>query len=421
MLATVSSSPALRPPVARALGPNLKPRSSEVPRWAQSIRFRLALAYALAVFAAGTVLLAALYMWQVRQLDEPILVNTRTVSITHPRTAELVDFRYFTQDDLAQAYLEQFERAAYRESLDQLRRASLSGLGILVVVAFGTGWMLAGWTLRPMGRMVAVARDITGTELSRRIDLQGPDDELKDLADTFDAMLDRLQASFEDQRRFVQDTSHELRNPLAVTQTNLELVLDDPNAQPEELREAARIAHASAGRVAKIVDELVDQARQGLPMGQTALVDLGWLANDVCVEFGASAKARGLRLIVDEEAVGAVDVRGDEAALRRAITNLVVNAIRLAPAGTTITIKVDIGDDGLARVAVIDAGPGIDDEEQEWIFERFRRGTAGGNGLGLGLSIVRQVVERHGGRVEVESELGVGSTFTMLLPIPIRR
>ena len=203
-----------------------------MPRWAQSIRFRLSLAYALAVFAAGSILVAGVYLWQVRQLDEPILLRSRTVRIYHPDTLEPLDLQFTTNADLAEAYLTQFERLAYRESLEQLRRASLGGLSILFVVAFGTGWVLAGWTLQPMGRMAAVAREVSGSELSRRIDLHGPDDELKALADTFDAMLDRVQASFEDQRRFVQDTSHEIRNPLAITQANLELVIDDPDRHP---------------------------------------------------------------------------------------------------------------------------------------------------------------------------------------------
>ena len=390
-----------------------------MPRWAQSIRFRLSLAYALAVFTAGTILLLALYGWQVRQLDEPILLYTRTVSIPHPETRVPVDIRYFTQDDLAMAYLAQFEREAYRESLDQLRKASLAGLGVLFVVAFGSGWVLAGWSLRPMRRMVSVAREISGTELSRRIDLHGPDDELKDLADTFDEMLDRLQASFEDQRRFVQDASHELRNPLAVTQTNLELVIDNPDASPEELRDAARIAHSSAGRVSKIVDELVDQARQGVPQGRVSVVDLRGLAADVALEFSASARARDLQIVISEPA-DSIEIRGDEPALRRALTNLVVNAIRLAPSGTAITISVGSANHS-AFLAVADEGPGIPVEEQALIFERFRRGSAGGKGLGLGLSIVRQVVERHGGWVGCRSEPVRGSTFTLSLPMPVVR
>ncbi|MEL7157816.1 MAG: HAMP domain-containing sensor histidine kinase [Actinomycetota bacterium] len=388
-----------------------------MPRWAQSIRFRLSLAYALAVFAAGSVLLAALYLWQVNQLNEPILVRSRPTMV---RLADgvLAEGQVVDRSDLAMAFLERFEREAYREALETQRTASLAAVGVLAVVAFVSGWFLSGWTLRPMRRMTAVARDISGTELSRRIELRGPDDELKGLADTFDEMLDRLQASFEDQRRFVQDTSHELRNPLAVTQTNLELVLDDPEAGPDELREAARIAHDSAGRVSHIVDELVTQARTGVPTGVIGTVELAAMVRGIADDQRASAAARGLEILID--APEPVPVHGDGPAIRRAITNLVANAVRLTPADTSVSLTVETDADW-ALVRVVDEGPGIAPEHQERIFERFWRGDDSGKGLGLGLSIVRQIAERHGGRVDLVSQPGVGSAFTLRLPRPMSR
>jgi signal transduction histidine kinase len=390
-----------------------------MPRWAQSIRFRLSLAYALAVFTAGAVLVGGLYLWQVRQLNDPILMSGRRLLVENPATGELFDtqLRVYTRNEIDQAFLEQFEREAYREALNELRRASLAGLGVLFVVAFGSGWLLSGWTLKPMGKMAAVAREISGTELSRRIGLQGPDDELKDLGDTFDEMLDRLQASFEGQRRFIQDASHELRNPLAVTQTNLELVIDNPDAGPGELRDAARIAHASTGRLGQIIDDLVGQARREVPCSQLSMVDLDLMVAGVAAELQAGAAARELQLVVTG---GGAVVHGDAAALRRAVTNLAVNAIRLAPAGTAIELTVAV-DGGCALVSVADQGPGIAPEDQEAVFERFWRGRASGKGLGLGLSIVRQVAERHGGRVRLVSRLGRGSTFTIALPMPVAR
>jgi len=396
-----------------------------VPRWAQSVRFRLSLAYALAVFATGAVLITALMLWQMNRLDEPIMLNRRRLILENAETGEQFDtqLQVFTQSDLNNAFLERFEREAHRESLAELRQASLIGLGVLFVVAFGTGWLLAGWALRPMGRMAAVARDISGTELSRRIGLRGPDDELKDLADTFDEMLDRLQASFEDQRRFVQDTSHELRNPLAVTRANLELVIDDPGATTEELRDAARIAHTSTERLSHIIDDLVTEARVGVPRSTSTTVDLAALTDEVAIELAASASGR--KITIDVVADADTDpvahrpvVKGDEAALRRALTNLVVNAIRLAPEGSTVTLRSGIDED-CATVSVGDEGPGIDPADQEAVFERFWRGSGAGKGLGLGLSIVRQVAQRHGGNVHVRSAAGEGSTFTIRLPMPV--
>ena len=268
-----------------------------------------------------------------------------------------------------------------------------------------------------MRRLTAVARDISATELSRRIELRGPDDELKDMADTFDEMLDRLQASFEGQRRFVQDTSHELRNPLAVTRANLELVLDDPDAEAGELREAARIAHESAGRVSQIVDQLVEQARDGVPTGVVGDVELATVAESTAEEYRAAARNRKIRLVVN--APDPVMVHGDEAAIRRAVANLVTNAVRLAPEDSTITVAVDTVADW-ARVRVIDQGPGIAPADVDRVFERFWRGPDSGKGLGLGLAIVRQVAERHGGRIDVDTEVDIGSTFTLQLPRPVR-
>ena len=392
-------------------------------RWVQSIRFRLSLTYALAVFATGAVLIAVLMVWQVRQLDEPIMVNRRPLVLEDSATGQQFDtqLEVFTRNDLNQAFLEQFEREAYRQSLGELRKASMVGLGVLFVVAFGSGWLLSGWALRPMGRMAAVAREISGNELSRRIGMRGPEDELKYLADTFDEMLDRLQASFEDQRRFIQDASHELRNPLAVTQTNLELVIDDPDADPEELRRAASIAHRSTGRVSAIVDDLILQARQGVPRSQASLVGLDTIAAEIAVELEASAAVRNLSLVVEvdgDETAPRPVVKGDEAALRRAVTNLVLNAIRLAPQDSTVTLRTAIDHEG-ATISVIDEGPGIAREDHEAVFERFWRGDDAGSGLGLGLSIVRQVAERHGGRVDLASSPTGGSTFAIRLPMPV--
>ncbi len=394
-----------------------------MPRWAQSIRFRLALAYSLAVFAAGAILIVTLLVWQTRRLDEPIIVRGQPLVIRDQVTGEEFEtpFGFVDPGEFQMAFYEAFERQAYRNSLDELRRASLVGLAVLAVVAFGSGWLLAGWTLRPMGRIVGVARDISGTELSRRIALRGPDDELKELADTFDAMLDRLEASFDDQRRFVQDASHELRNPLAVTRTNLELVLDDPDASVDELRRAVGVAHGSSERLGHIVDELIHQARQGVPATAQADVDLVALVHDVAAELEASAARRDLTLLVSVGSGiddGTLVVKGSEAAIRRAVTNLVVNAVRLAPEETTVELVVKAERD-LAVVSVIDEGPGIPTEHHDAVFERFWRGSETGGGLGLGLSIVRQVARRHGGDVSLVSAVGEGSTFSLTLPRPM--
>ncbi len=388
-----------------------------LPRWTESIRFRLSLTYALAVFAGGSILIGGLYIWQVRQLNEPLLTQRSTV-VVDTETGQPLGVQILTNTPERDQALRNFERSAYLLTLDKLRRGSLFALGVLFFVAFGTGWLLAGWALRPVNRMAMVARDITATDLSRRIGLPGPEDEMKHLADTFDAMLDRLQAAFEDQRRFVQDASHELRNPLAAARSSLELVLEDPAANAAELRNSAEVAHRSTERMAGLVDDLLIQARVGVPEVIRSDVNLGELAAEIAEELQATAQLRDLELVA-ESPEAAVTVRGDGPALRRAVSNLVSNALRLAPADSTVRIDVT-RHGGWANIAVQDSGPGLSADDRTCVFDRFWRGEQQGNGTGLGLSIVKQVTERHGGSVRVDSVLDVGSTFTMELPISAR-
>ncbi len=388
------------------------------PRISQSIRFRLSLTYALAVFTAGSMLIGGLYMWQVRQLDEPRLI-TGTVTMVDPDTGRPVSQVRFFENDFDEKILAIIEFNSYLRALDNLKKASLAGLGILFFISFATGWLLAGWALRPVHRMTMVARDITATDLSRRISLPGPEDEMKSLADTFDAMLDRLQTAFEDQRRFVQDASHELRNPLAVARTNLELALSDPNASTDELRRSADVAMRSTERMSSLVDDLLSQARSGVPEVARGDVDLMATASDIVEEFSASASKQNLTLQLIAPPAPLI-VRGDGPALRRALSNLVSNAVKVAPAGTVVTVSVARGDHS-AVVSVADQGPGLDEEEQRMVFERFWTGEHSGGGTGLGLSIVRQITERHNGTVAVASNDDGGSTFTVKVPITGQR
>lgn len=379
----------------------------------QSIRFRLSLGLALVVFGAGTVLVGGIYLWQVRQLDEPQLVAKPVVlrdSITGREFVTELDVIF--QSDLEIYAVERVQLDAYRQALVELRRAAFAGLVVLFAVSFATGWLLSGWVLKPIDKMNRVAREITASDLSRRIGLRGPTDELKGLADTFDAMLDRLQSSFEEQRRFVHETSHELRNPLAVARTNLEVALEGDEAS---LRRSAEIAHRSTVRMSLLVEDLLEQARTGVPELSRATVDLNDLVADVEAEFAAPAAARDLRIkaVTDQDPVL---INGDEPALRRAVSNLVANAVRLAPPGSVVEVRSTAGPQW-AELSVADAGPGIAPEHLEAVFERFWRGGDDGAGSGLGLSIVRRVAERHGGSAEVRPNAASGSTFTLRLPI----
>lgn len=388
-----------------------------MPKVFETIRFRLSLTIALVVFAVGAVLIGGSYLWQVNRLEQPML-NSLQVVIEDPQTGELMetDFRLFTREDLNRLAISQIEVAAEREALEELRRASFGALALLFVTSFGAGYLLSGWALGPVGRITRVARDISATDLSRRIQMEGADDELKLMADTFDGMLDRLQGSFEDQRRFVHEASHELRNPIAVAQTNLELALQTEDK--DELADAARVALRSTQRMGVLVEGLLEQARTGVPELHLERIDLGLLVSEIASEFSAVAGRRHITVRAATVATEDLAINGDGPAIRRAISNLVSNAVRLAPENSVIALEARRGGESV-EVTVSDEGPGIDPSEHEAIFERFWRGQDVGAGSGLGLSIVRRIVERHGGTASVESAIGRGSTFTLRLPAPI--
>ena len=388
-------------------------RRLAAPRWAQSIKFRLALTYAVTVYAVGSLLIGGLYAYQVNQLEDPKLAYG-TATLTDARTGESIQMTVLTRNAVQTHALEVFERSVNLSAIENLKRASLVGLMILVVIAFLIGWALATVTLRPISQMVAVARDITGSDLSRRISLDGPDDELRGLADTFDAMLDRLQTTFEDQRRFVQDASHELRNPLAVARTNLELALSNPDASAEDLRRSVEVAHRSTGRMTHIVEDLLIQARAGVPQIDKVVFDLVGVADEVRQQFLGPASERSI--VISVESTEPVMVKGDEQALTRVVLNLLSNALRFAPEHSAVEMSV-YAEDCQAKLTVADRGPGLSAEDQQQVFTRFWRGKNAGPGSGLGLSIVKRVVERHGGTVSVVSELGRGSSFSVTLPL----
>lgn len=311
-----------------------------------------------------------------------------------------------------------FEREVNQQALDQLRTYAFGALGLLFIGSLGVGWFVAGLVLRPVGRITSVAQEISGTDLSRRIELEGPDDELKQLADTFDDMLGRLDHAFENQREFIHEASHELRNPLAVIRTNLDVVMSDPDADEEELRSVGEVVGRSAERMSRLVDDLLVYARHGTRTMRQEDFDLVELARELTEEFAAPAEAADLHLAIqlpDET----LPVCGDNSAVRRAVANLLANAVRLAPDDSTVTVSADRFDDW-NFISVADEGPGIAPENHLRIFQRFWKGDRGvarqEGRSGLGLTIVRQIVESHGGRVDLSSDVGRGSTFVLWFP-----
>ncbi len=181
------------------------------------------------------------------------------------------------------------------------------------MASFGVSYWIAGYLLRPIGRITRVAREISATDLTRRIALQGPDDELHQLADTFDDMLGRLDEAFASQRQFIQEASHELRNPLAVIRTNLEVTLTDPDASTDDLRHTAEVVERSTDRMTRLVDDLLLYARNETPSLDRDAVDAAALVHEAADEFRAPAEARGLTISWEARVGTAGDGRSQRA------------------------------------------------------------------------------------------------------------
>ncbi len=387
----------------------------KTPAWTRSARLRLTLTYSLALYIIGALVLGAIYLGLSRALDdEPI--TRRGV------TAGLVTLDDGRQVVVAQEFEQQFrtiESLANERALDRLRQWSFGALGAMTIASLGVGWVVAGRVLRPIGQITEVARDIQATDLSRRISLQGPDDELTRLADTFDAMIGRLDRAFENQRRFVHEASHELRNPLATIRTNIEVALADPDADAADLRQTAEVVDRTTERMGHVVDDLLAFARSEMPEREVRSTDLGALVRGVVEEFAGAAEAAAVGIRLRLGITSAVPAEPTE--LRRAIANLLSNAIEHAPGGTDVTVST--ADDGAhVTVTVADLGPGVAATDRELVFERGWRGPQSRgvrpSGSGLGLTIVRQVAEAHGGTVDLlEDEVGMGTRFVLSLPV----
>ncbi|CAM4014704.1 cell wall metabolism sensor histidine kinase WalK [Kibdelosporangium persicum] len=387
--------------------------------WARTIRFRLAATYSSVLFGLTALVVTGLYLVLSSVLEAGPLESSPKMAKDDQGNWTVTEGARFDASDMAAV-----EAAANHKTLGILRDLSLQAMVVLFVASLVVGWWLAGRALRPVRRITSTARDISATDLSRRIDLDGPRDELRELAETIDGMLGRLEAAFAAQRQLVDDASHELRNPLAVIQANVDAVLAMDDTTPAARATAAALVGRAVSRMTQLVEDLLSSARRGSPAFVDVEVDLAVIGIEAADEYALLAAERDLGL--DRRLSPGPVVAGDPHALRRAVDNLLSNAVRLAPRGSEITVAVG-SRDGWAWIAVRDQGPGIPAGDLEQIFDRFftaarqvaespadagkRFGQAG-----LGLAIVRQIVESHDGLVAVHSTEDVGSTFVLWLP-----
>ena len=290
----------------------------------------------------------------------------------------------------------------------------------VVLAAAVLAWALTGRLLRPLQEVTATARRLSAESLGERIALRGPRDEVAELADTFDAMLDRLQSTFEAQRRFVANASHELRTPLSVIRTELDVTLADENADVAELRRMSAVVARAALRASQLVEALLLLARtDGTGLAAHEPLDLAALVASAWESVHADAAERGLAATFRTAPAYAV---GDPALLERVAGNLLENAVRHNVPSGWIEVRTGPAEDNWSELKVSSSGHLLPTDRVTELFEPFRRGgvdRTAQTGTGLGLSIVRAVVSAHGGQLYAEAVADGGLAITVRLPAGI--
>ena len=300
--------------------------------------------------------------------------------------------------------------------LSQLIRQSALVLAPLAVLAVTSGWLVARRMLGPVRRLTTAARQLSAANLHQRLHLTGPRDELKELSDTFDQMLARLEAAFQSQRHFIANASHELRTPLAIMRTELDVTLDKEQASPGQLRDMGEVIRAAVTRSERLVDGLLALAESERGIEHAEPVDLADLAMPALGLVAGDARAAGIRLTTN---LAPAPVTGTRILLERLVENLADNAVRHNKPGGSLTITT-ARPGGIAELTVENSGPDITPDEATTLFEPFRRlrpdrvGSARGSGLGL--SIVRAVARAHGGEATAAPLAGGGLRVTVTFP-----
>jgi signal transduction histidine kinase len=289
-------------------------------------------------------------------------------------------------------------------------------LGLMALLSLGLGWLVAGRVLRPLQQITATAKRLSERTLYQRIALEGPDDELKELADTFDRMLSRLDAAFDSQRRFTANASHELRTPLAISRTEVDLALSDPDASTAELRVMAERVRDATDRSERLIEGLLTLSCSEQEPRTPEPDDLADAAGQAIEHTGRAHGAAGLHVAAE---LRPAPVEGDPALLDRMVANLVENAVRHNQPGGWLDVATGTGD-GWAFVQVANGGREIPADQVETLFEPFRRLNgriaSAAPGAGLGLSIVRSVARAHGGDAHARALAGGGLEVTVRVP-----
>jgi signal transduction histidine kinase len=342
-----------------------------------------------------------------RIFDSPESTGTLERSAGEIRWAKVEVARY--GDEANAAFVVAFHPASEKQRADEVFQVLLAISGVALLMATGIAWVVAGRILKPVRLVRTTAAQLTEQDLTRRIPVHGRDD-VAALAETFNAMLDRLERAFAAQRQFVDDAGHELRTPITIVRGHLELMGDDPG----EREETIRLVTDELDRMSRIVEDLLLLAKAERPdFVRPEPVQLAELTADVYVKARTLGERDWqLAEVADREA------ELDPQRITQAMVQLAQNAVQHTTTGQTIRIG-SRAEGSAVELYVVDSGPGVQPQDAQVIFERFRRGTARrgarGSGAGLGLSIVRAIAEAHGGRVRLHDTEGGGATFVLTL------
>jgi signal transduction histidine kinase len=380
----------------------------QLPR--RTVRMRLTLLYGALFLLSGAVLLAITYL----------LVQHATANLTpkagQPAQIPASQGELPTSDQAGWLQAQAAEQRA--DQLHQLLTQSGIALGLMSVVSIGLGWVVAGRVLHPLTTITTAAREISATNLHQRLALNGPDDELKELGDTIDQLLGRLEASFQSQRRFIANASHELRTPLAWQRTLLQVTLTDPDPTPESLRTTHQHLLDATYQQERLIDALLTLARGERGLDRRQPLDLADVANRVLLAKDIEANQRDIRLT---STLHPAPTTGDSHLVERLIANLVDNALRYNIAPGQLEISTSTTTEG-ALLTVTNTGPVVPAAELERLFQPFKRldtdRTNHDGGLGLGLSIVHAIATAHDATIQAHPRPHGGLHLTITFPTP---
>jgi signal transduction histidine kinase len=397
--------------------------------WPKKVRTRLTLLYALLFLAAGSVILGLTY----GLVASRIPAQTARSQLSPNQSQKLIRLCKDQPQPAKGATAKQapgpisaqcqkaFAEGAISGSQDQRDQAlhdlllfSLLGLAVMTVASGALGWIVSGRVLRPVRAITETAKRASEQHLGERLDLSGPQDELKELADTFDEMLERLDEAFAGQKRFVANASHELRTPLTVMRTAIDVTLAKTSPSAEQLEAMARKVGDCVDRAEHLIDALLTLAISDKGQLGNEFVDLATSAEDAIDAVAGMAADKGVRVETDLQSAETI---GDRYLLDRMVSNLLENGVRHNQPGGWVRVRTGMVN-GNATLAVANTGPHVADESIPGLLEPFGRSEARSNpaqGVGLGLSVVNSIVLAHDAALTVGSRVDGGLDVSVVL------